>query len=280
MGPDAYRAVTEMYLVAGHYEGNATLTTDDGLALSWKVEPEAIDWAHYRANAAPPPVPDAAEVRVADAWNSKGPVYTPRPGEPVPEVAGAKCPEPLPETLPVGTRAKGFDGTEWIAMSDVTWDGATAKRYTGEWRIAGEDEYSLHGIDQDCIDWEHWRVTPPSAPVGRADDEVGFYLRCHEESGHFTPWSKLAPSERLAWQAAFAAGSASSVSRERVKGCAEKLTKAKELSVLIRSFFKGSDFPAYHGSACQLDAALATIESELRRLSDGDASRVGGKETK
>jgi hypothetical protein len=84
-GPDAYRAVTEMYLVAGHYEGNATLTTDDGLALSWKVEPEAIDWAHYRANAAPPPVPDVVEVRVADAWNSKGPVYTQLPGEPVPE---------------------------------------------------------------------------------------------------------------------------------------------------------------------------------------------------
>jgi hypothetical protein len=138
-------------------------------------------------------------------------------------------------------------------MSDVTWDGATAKRYTGEWRIAGEDEYSLHGIDQDCIDWEHWRVTPPSAPVGRADDEVGFYLRCHEESGHFTPWSKLAPSERLAWQAAFAAGSASSVSRERVRYVAERVGR------LARD----------PGGATLGRATLLAIESELRRLCDG-----------
>jgi hypothetical protein len=96
--------------------------------------------------------------------------------------------------------------------------------------------------------------TKPSAPVGRADDEVGFYLRCHEASGHFTPWSKLAPSERLAWQAAFAAGSASSVSRERVRYVAERVGR------LARD----------PGGATLGRATLLAIESELRRLCDAE----------
>jgi hypothetical protein len=258
-----------------------------------KNHPQAGWFNAKKISAGPPPVPDAAEVRVADAWNSKGPVYTQRPGEPVPDVVGAKCPE-CGGLLPGVHRRHNDDaplcpghGTGQSQPSPAVKSIDEMGNLERNAHLAGvaEREKARANVERNGTEAAETTapivegpspvapapigvsgtaggdpVTPPSAPVGRSEDEEGARRMCrlfHEQAGiPLSPgwWGDATPKKRAAWVAAFAfaAGSASSVSRERVRECLEKLDTARHVMVIT-----GTTIP---------DAAAAALDSVAAKL--------------
>ena len=128
----------------------------------------------------------------------------------------------------------------------------------------------------------------PSAPVGRSSDEEGAGLGMCLDPDHegltcslfediqieerrfhkFEPWTHMDNDWREFLmrfrQKAFAAGSASSVDRERVRECAEMATQ-------LRVWVEGLAvlYPAYGGTLERAPGVARELESELRRLCDG-----------
>ena len=176
---------------------------------------------------------------------------------PVPEVVGAKCPECRGIGILLSAESDGLSeqcstcgGIGGFMAESKDWDGNVLQRSTstcsachgtGQSQPSPADSFKrvyqggppeAHPSDCECGDamcrgtTKRTMVTPPSAPVGRSEGEEGaiamyrvFYSAPSPDP--YQDWERGGAKDSwiAAYRFAFAAGSASSVDRERVREC-------------------------------------------------------------